>query len=160
MNHEMKIAIWRSMLDADMSARYWKYLAHRYMARDKRLRIGLAALATGTVGVWFKWEEVALLWKTLSSASAIIAITLPYLDYPRKIEDMSALAGAWGKLRMDYEDLWSKVGKNSDWPLLEEDYRRLRETEALLQEKEVNLPNKGALLKECQNEVKKARGLG
>ena len=35
MNHKIKKAIWRSMLDADMSARYWKYLAHRYMMRDK-----------------------------------------------------------------------------------------------------------------------------
>nr|VFJ44793.1 MAG: hypothetical protein BECKDK2373C_GA0170839_100948 [Candidatus Kentron sp. DK] len=159
MNHKIKTAIWRSMLDADMNARYWKYLAYRYMARDKGLRVGLAALATGTVGAWFKWEEIEALWKLLSAASAVIAIALPYLDYPRKIESMSALAGAWGSLRMDYEDLWTKVEKDSDLPLAEENFRELRKTTAMLQEKEIGLPHREALLKKCQGEVKKARGL-
>nr|VFK40963.1 MAG: hypothetical protein BECKSD772F_GA0070984_10819 [Candidatus Kentron sp. SD]VFK46721.1 MAG: hypothetical protein BECKSD772E_GA0070983_10799 [Candidatus Kentron sp. SD] len=159
MNHEIKKAIWRSMLDADMSARYWKYLAHGYMMRDKGLRVGLAALATGTVGVWFKWEEIEALWKTLSAASAVIAIALPYIDYPRKIEEMSALAGAWGKLRMDYEDLWGEVGKDSDSPSVEKNYRKLRDVGAMLQEKEIILPHKRALLEKCQREVKRARGL-
>nr|VFK26497.1 MAG: hypothetical protein BECKMB1821I_GA0114274_100116 [Candidatus Kentron sp. MB]VFK74567.1 MAG: hypothetical protein BECKMB1821H_GA0114242_100658 [Candidatus Kentron sp. MB] len=158
MNQKTKTAIWRSMLDADMSAKYWKYLAHRYMAWERGLQIGLAVLATGAVFVWFNLEEMEELWKFLSSASAIVAIALPYLDYRRKIDEMSILAGAWDRLRMDYENLWIGIGKDPDTPF-EETYRKLRETATMLQEKEVGLPHKKALLKTCQSEVKKARGL-
>lgn len=109
--------------------------------------------------MWFKWEEIEALWKTLSAASAVIAIALPYIDYPRKIEEMSALAGAWGKLRMDYEDLWSEVEEDTNLALARKDYRKLRDVGAMLQEKEIILPHKRALLEKCQGEVKRARGL-
>jgi len=158
MNREIKKAIWRAMLDADMNARYWKSLVRRYVERDRRLKICLAAMALGTVAAWGKWEEIAWLWKILSSASAIVAISLPFLDYQRKIEKMSALAEEWGRLRMEYEDLWRQV-KTQDLQSLEEGYKEVRGTEANLQGKEIKLPIDAALLKRCQDEVKKARGL-
>nr|VFK17499.1 MAG: hypothetical protein BECKLFY1418C_GA0070996_103227 [Candidatus Kentron sp. LFY] len=93
MKHEIKADIWHSMLEADMNARYWKYLVHRYVERDKWLKIVLAVMAVGTVAAWGKWEEAEWLWKILSTASAIIAMSLPFLDYQRKIEQMSEIAG-------------------------------------------------------------------
>nr|VFJ93854.1 MAG: hypothetical protein BECKH772A_GA0070896_100629 [Candidatus Kentron sp. H]VFJ94565.1 MAG: hypothetical protein BECKH772B_GA0070898_100639 [Candidatus Kentron sp. H]VFK01108.1 MAG: hypothetical protein BECKH772C_GA0070978_100589 [Candidatus Kentron sp. H] len=159
MNDGIKKATWESMLTADMNARYWKYLVYRYIERDKWLKIFLALMTSGTVAAWGLWEEMRWLWQALSFASAALAISLPFWDYQRKIEDMSALGGTWGKLRMDYEDLWREVKKHPDPESLKDSYRQLRKTEAILQEREINLPYKKVLLRRCQNEVKKARSL-
>nr|VFJ44934.1 MAG: hypothetical protein BECKDK2373B_GA0170837_100858 [Candidatus Kentron sp. DK] len=159
MNHEIKKAIWRSMLDADMSARYWKYLLHRYVERDRWLKILLAVMTSGTVAVWGLWEDMRLLWQALSFISAALAISLPYLDYSRKIDDMSALAGGWGELMLDCEDLWHRIKNHSNPQALEDDYDKIRGTKAMLLKIEAELPDDEALLKKCQSKVKKARGL-
>jgi hypothetical protein len=155
----MKIAIWKSMLDADMNARYWKYLVVRYSARDKGLKIFLAIMASGTVAGWGLWEAVPWLWKSLSSISAIVAISLPILNYQKSIDQMSTLAGKWGELRIEYEDLWLQVRNHQDSQTLERAYKKFRKIEASLQEKETKLPDDKALLWKCFEEVKKTRKL-
>ena len=37
------------MLDADMSARYWKYLVQRYSKKEKTLKIVLAIMSSVTI---------------------------------------------------------------------------------------------------------------
>ena len=80
------------MLDADMNARYWKRLVNRYATRDKWLKIFMALMASGAVAGWGLWEAIPWLWKTLSSASAVVAISLPVLNYQKSIEQMSVRA--------------------------------------------------------------------
>lgn len=155
----MKKAIWTSMLDADLNARYWKCLVNRYSLRDRGLKIFLALMTSGTVAGWSLWEAVPWLWKSLSSASAIVAISLPIFNFQKSIEQMSYLSGKWGELRIEYEDLWLSVRNNSDPQSLERSYKKFRKMEGSLQEKETILPNDAALLRKCFNEVKKARGL-
>ena len=79
-NDIMRTAIWKSMLEADMNAKYWKYLVNRYSTRDKGFKIFLAIMASGTVAGWGLWEDIPWLWKSLSSISAIIAISSPILN--------------------------------------------------------------------------------
>lgn len=147
------------MLDADMNARYWKYLVSRYVQRDRALKVFLALMASGAVAGWGLWIAVPWLWKTLSSISAVVAIALPVLNYQTAIEKMSSLAGKWGELRIEYEDLWLQVRNHPDPNLLELNYRKSREIEASLQAKEADLPSNLALLRKCVEEVKRARGL-
>lgn len=155
----MEKAIWRSMLDADMNARYWKCLVSRYYQRDKVLKIFLAIMASGTVAGWGLWASLPWLWKTLSSISAIIAISQPILNYQKNIEQMSSLAGKWGELRIEYEDLWLQVQNDPEPQILERAYKKFRKIESGLQEKETKLPEDKKLLMVCFNEVKKTRGL-
>lgn len=155
----MRTAIWRSMLDADMNARYWKYLVKRYSFRDKSLKIFLAIMASGTVAGWGLWESIPWLWKTLSSCAAIVAIAQPILNYQKDIEQMSILAGKWGELRVEYEDLWLQIKNNTDANGLERTYKKHRKIESSLQSKETKLPDDQKLLKKCFDEVIKARGL-
>jgi hypothetical protein len=103
---ELKKAVWNSMLDADMNARYWKYLVERYSSRETILKIFLAVMASGTVAGWGIWDQYEIIWKVLSSVSALLAIALPILNYSKVIESMSELAGKWGELRIEYEDMW------------------------------------------------------
>jgi hypothetical protein len=155
----MRTAIWQSMLDADMNARYWRGLVARYSKKDKTLKIFLALMASGTVAGWGLWITLPWLWKTLSSLSAIVAIAMPILNYQKHIEQMSYLAGKWGELRIEYEDLWLQVKNNSGEKNLENAYKKFRKIESGLQEREIKLPEDKVLLIKCFNEVKTVRGL-
>ncbi|SHN93398.1 hypothetical protein [bacterium endosymbiont of Bathymodiolus sp. 5 South] len=48
MNNSQK-AIWRAMLDTDMNARYWKAMLIKYSREEKRIKIFLAIVTSGTV---------------------------------------------------------------------------------------------------------------
>lgn len=147
------------MLDADMNSRYWKYLVIRYSRIDKWLKIFLAMMASGTVAGWGLVEAIPWLWKTLSSFSALIAISLPFLNYQKSIEQMSFLAGKWGTLRIDYENLWLEFQNNPNSKTLNPAYKKIRKIESELQVKETKLPNNKKLLIICYNEVIKSRDL-
>ncbi|MFZ2404243.1 MAG: hypothetical protein WAW41_03835 [Methylobacter sp.] len=152
-------AIWNSMLDADMNTRYWKYLVYRYSRRDTTLKIFLAVMTSGTVAGWGIWVELAYIWKMLSSLSALLAIALPILNYPKKIESMAELSGKWGELLFEYEDLWLEVDNNPSPNTLNKNYRKFRTTEKSLVKKETKLPTDKRLIDKCQIEVNKSRGL-
>lgn len=147
------------MLDADMNARYWKYLVGRYSKRDKTMKIFLAVMASGTVASWGLWETLPLLWKGLSSSSAVLAIALPILNYQKLIEQLSELAGKWGELRIEYEDLWLQVRNRASQQTLESTFKKFRKIESGLQEKEARLPDDKKLVVKCFREVKQTRGL-
>ncbi len=155
----MREAIWKSMLDADMNARYWKCLVNRYAQRDKVLKIFLAVMASGTVAGWGLWEAIPWLWKTLSSISALTAISLPILNYQKSIEKMALLSGKWGELRIEYEDLWLQVKDTDTSQSLERAFKKFRKIESGLQEKETKLPDDKKLLLRCFEEVKQTRGI-
>ncbi|VFM96010.1 MAG: hypothetical protein BECKG1743D_GA0114223_110412 [Candidatus Kentron sp. G] len=116
-------------------------------------------MTSGTVAVWNLWEEIPWLWQILSSVSAVVAIIFPFLDYQKRIEQLSALAGKWGTLRIECEDLWREIKNHPDPQSLEARYRKVRETNGILEEIEVTMPEDKALLKRCFDEVKKTRGL-
>lgn len=155
----MRLAIWKSMLDADMNARYWKYLVNRYSKRDKWIKIFLAIMTSGTVASWGWWEAMPWLWKSLSSISALVAISMPILNYQKIIEQMSSLAGKWGELRIEHEDLWFQVNESKTSQSLERLFKKFRKIESTLQEMETKLPDDKNLLWKCFEEVKKTRGL-
>ena len=50
MTPDPKRALWDSLLGADMSSRYWAYIARRYQRRLKASTIFLAATSTSAVG--------------------------------------------------------------------------------------------------------------
>jgi hypothetical protein len=156
---ELKKEIWNSMLDADMNARYWKYLVDRNTKKETLLKIFLAIMASGTVASWGFWEQNELLWKILSSTSAIFAIAMPILNYPKAIEQMSELAGKWGELRIEYENMWLDVRNNPDSNTLVKTYKKFRATEISLEKKETKMPNEKKLIRKCYEEVKQSRGL-
>lgn len=156
---ELKKAVWDSMLDADMNSRYWKYLVDRYTKRETVLKIFLAIMASGTVAGWSIWEEYVLIWKGLSSISALVAIALPILNYQKLIEKLSELAGKWGELRIEYEDMWLEIKDYPDNESLVKTYKKFRVIEISLEKKESKMPNDKKLLKLCFDEVKQTRGL-
>ena len=157
---ELKKAVWESMLDADMNSRYWKALAARYSKRETVLKIFLAVMASGTVAGWGIWEDYSQIWKLLSAISALIAIALPILNYQKVIQKLSELAGNWGELRIEYEDMWLEVKNQPDNQALVRTYKKFRATEKSLEKKEPkNISDDKDLLQSCFDDVKKSRGL-
>lgn len=159
MNKEFKRAVWNSMLDADMNGRYWKYLTERYSKRETSLKIFLAIMTSSTVAGWGIWEGNVLIWKYLSAFSALLAIALPILNYPKRIESMSELAGIWGELRIGYENMWLDISNYPDKNTLIRTYKTYRVTESSLAKKESKMPNEKKLIKKCQEEVKQSLNL-
>jgi hypothetical protein len=153
----MRKVIWNSWLNSDMNERYWKYLVNRYSTRDTAFKIFLAIMASGTVAGWGFWEDIPLVWKSLSSISAIIAICSPILNYEKSIEEMAYLSGRWGELRIKYQYLWYQVENSPNAQEIENTFKEFIEIESTLQEKETKLPNDKVLIKKCFDEVKRAR---
>ena len=155
----MRKAIWDSMLDADMNVRYWAELGRRYYKRDIRYKIFLAAMSSGTVASWGIWSEVQLLWKILSGISALVAIALPILNWPKMIQSIGNVKQKWVDTKADYEVLWVEVNSKKDQAVLKEEFKKIKKREATASQQETNLPKKDKLLDECWEDVLKSRGL-
>ena len=155
----MRKSVYKSMLDADMNVRYWKYLTQRYSNRDRNIKILLAITSSGVVAGWSIWNEIPFLWQVLSGISAIIAIVSPILNYQKIIESTSDLSGKWWELLRYYESFWLNVKNGEIDKRIEKEYTRTKAKEDALVKKETKLPQDIKLLRECQNEVLRSRGL-
>jgi len=155
----MRKAIWDSMLDADMNVRYWAELGRRYYKKDIRYKIFLAAMSSGTVATWGIWSEVQPLWKTLSAISAVVALALPIINWPKMIQSMGNVKQKWVDIKADCEILWVEVNSKKDQAVLKEEFKKIKKREATASQQETNLPKKDKLVDECCEEVLESRGL-
>ena len=154
----MRNEIWDSMLDADMNKRYWSSLARRYSGRDRNSKIFLAIMSSGVVAGWGIWNHIPFLWKLLSSVSALLAITLPILNYQKIIVKTSDLAGNWMQIQIDYEELWFGFNHTPSETLLKQ-YTKIRSREFDASKIEHTLPKDKKLLNLCYDEVLSSRGI-
>ena len=150
-------AVWDGLLGADFNKCYWNHLIRRYSKWDKYTKIFLVAMSSSTVASWSIWVEIDLLWKCLSAISAVTAIALPILDWPKTISRMSDLAGKWSRIEYEYENLWLELQGDSPINRVEEEYKRIRGEVAGLDD--TGLPEDVKLNEQCRNEVLESRGL-
>ncbi len=155
----MRKDIWDSMLDADMNVRYWSKLGRRYNNMDQGHKIFLAIMSSGTVASWGIWSEIEIVWKILSGISALMAIALPILNWPKMIQSMVNVAQKWTQIKIDYENLWTDLNQGKNQAILVEEYKKAKQREAKASQEETNLPHKNKLLEQCVEEVLKSRGL-
>ena len=156
----MRKTIWDSMLDADLNERYWGHLSKRYYDRDKLAKIFLATMTSGTVASWGFWSDIEILWKILSAVSALLAIALPILNWPKSIQSMVYLRQKWSQIKSDYELLWLDAkNANDNQEKFRKELKKIKTRENSLSQKESNLPNDQKLLKKCSQEVLISRGI-
>jgi hypothetical protein len=135
----------------------WDAMIRRYARRDRQARILLAILSSGTAAsLLFTFGE-AWMWKVAISVCAVISILLSVFDVPRTIEGMAALKRTWSEYLVDYESLWSKRHSFTD----ADDTRfvQIRKEEAQRTVDEAKFPRDDILLRICQAEVRRSRGL-
>ena len=159
--------IWEAVLDADLNLRYWDHLSRRYSTWDKYTKILLAFTSSSSVASWSIWSEINILWidislwKVLSAVSAAVAVALPFLNWQKKIGDMSNLRGKWSRISRAYENLWEDLLLDRTGTELVGEYRRVRdEMEGEEDNTAPDLPlNKRKLIKRCYDEILESRGL-
>lgn len=155
----MKKALWDALLDAELNCRYWKHLVLRYSRRDKATKIFLALTSSGVVAGWGFWAEAPLVWKSLSSIAAIVAIAQPFLNLRKSIERMSYLHGKWSEIRSEYDAMWRLLSAGAGGQELSKQFDRTKAKEVILVKEETTLPDDTNLLIRCQAEVKKSYGI-
>jgi len=146
------------MLTAQMNACYWNRLAYRYSEREKWIKIFLAVTSSGTVASWSVWTNYAIAWKVLSGLSAILAVSLPILNYSGRVTELNKVASKCAQLRLGYDQLWAQVdvlAPNS----LQDMQGELSKKEVELADLQVTDPDDRELLAHCQAEVLQSRGL-
>lgn len=156
----MRKIVWKSMLDADMNFRYWKYLTQRYVKRDRNIKIFLALTSSGAVAGWSIWNDIKCMWQILSGLSAVIAIVSPIMSYQKLIEVTSDLSGKWWELMRYYETFWCRAENGELSGRIEEEFTNCKAKEDDLVKRETKLPQDMKLLKKCQEEVLHSRSLG
>jgi hypothetical protein len=155
----MRQLLWDSMLDADMSVRYWGYMARRFSKRELAIKVFLALTSSGAVAGWTLWAAYPGLWHFFSGVSAVTAIALPILDYSGKVATMVELRGKWSELSTLYDQMWARYGSNAAGPPPDQ-IAPLKLKEAELSKQSAVLPSDTKLMLKCQAEVRRARGLG
>jgi hypothetical protein len=125
----LRRAIWDSLLDAELHARYWEYLCRLYYRMDKYTKMFLALTSSSTVASWGFWSEIGFMWKTLSGLSAVTAIILPILNWRGNTQRMSKLSGKYSQIQYQYENLLLDYESGRDLSKIEEQYKRIREKE-------------------------------
>jgi len=154
----MRELIWNSMLTAQMNVCYSSQLASRFAQREKWIKIFLAITSSGAVAGWSVWAEYAIVWKVLSGLSALLAVSLPILDYSGRVTQLSKVASKCAQLRLSYDQLWAQID------VLPLDSLRVMQAELTtkeieLSELQVTEPDDRELLVHCQEEVLQSRGL-
>ena len=119
---------WNNLLTAEMNVLYWTAMTRRYVKRDQNLKIFLACMTSGTVAGWGFWNNISIVWQSLSCLSALLAIAMPILNMEQKIAKMSEITGEWSKIRFEAENIWFKLekSKESEFEKIESDFVSLR----------------------------------
>jgi hypothetical protein len=146
------------MLTAQMNVCYWSKLASRFEQREKQFKIFLAITSSGAVAGWSFWIDYPVAWKVLSGLSALLAVSLPILDYSGRVAQLNKVASKYAQLRLGYDQLWAQID------VLTPD--SLRAMQAELTKREIELADLQVtgsddrkLLVHCQEEVLRSRGL-
>jgi hypothetical protein len=150
--------IWRSLLNADMNARYWGYIARRYQMYDRVIGIFLAVMSASAVAAWVSAQGLTWAGQILSMITAGLAVARPLLQIDRTAQAAVELAAEWAAFLLSYEDLWNNLASQSvesaTAKLHELNQRKLK-----LLPTEVRLPRDPKLIEKSYNKVLNSRGL-
>ena len=154
----MSKELWDSLLDAEMNVRYWSAICHRYSRYDVGSRIFLAITSSSTVAGWGFWAQRPEVWKTLSGASALIAIILTVIDLPKKVSRISVLVARWKQSQVEYELLWH-ADRSLSSSQSRSKYNNCKHREVANTSEEQTLPYDPKLLKRCYDDVCRVHGV-
>ena len=157
--------IWESMLDADLNARYWKYIGRKQFKKNRLLKITLAIVSVSTIAFSdFINSFLKVPWQLIVAIAAVIAYILPILNWEQNLKDLSTLTRLYAELQYEFEDLWADIeanDENLDLHAVEEGYNRVRQKQrdVLLVLQSFGLPDDEDLIEACYRDVLSSRGL-
>jgi hypothetical protein len=154
------LLIWDSMLSADLNRRYFAAVASRLQLQDRTGKILVAVASSTTVAAWVLWSQPGWnwTWQTFSVAAAIVAVALPILNLAAGMKTAGTLSGSWFAIMRDYELLWARGDGLSNEDALDA-CKAILSAEGPLAEQETTLSMHRSLLRRCEDEVRRSRGL-
>jgi len=150
--------LWDSLLDADMSARYWRHLARCYSRYDMILRAAVLCISSGAVMSLLLWLELGWVLRVLTVLTACLSAISLVSNIASRTETMMDLAGKWTALMNAHENLWHVVDTGYPETVLTR-YGELQTSEVELIRAECRLPFSERLVKRAYDEVCRSRGL-
>jgi hypothetical protein len=151
-----RIALWNSLLDADMNICYWTWTADRCTKWDQWLKFIVALTASGTVAAWGVWSQYPTPWKVLSAVACVASVSHPIFFPSDRIKRTSKLVATWKEVYINYELLWeqdSELSTTESWKRFET--TKVRESKI----DETTLPKKDKLIQKAYDSVCRKRGL-
>jgi len=159
-SENLRKAIWQSLLTADLNCRYWARLAARASRRDKIAKIFLGVTASSTVASWGIWEEVDILWKILSGASAVLAVALPIVNWSGSARTRTGFAAKWQSMLSSYELAWIDVADGVRSPEeVRAELSRFKALEDKIHASDTPIDPDDKLARQLQAAVLRSRGL-
>ena len=151
--------IWDSLLDADLSARYWRRIIKRYQHYNLGILIAILCISSGATADLMGWLNVEWLSKTWPVLVTGLSVAMLALDFSGRIEKMTDLVGKWTGLMYSYENLWNALPQTSP-EIVVSQMRDLQERHAELSRSESGFPDSiDSVKKRVSREVRDSRGL-
>jgi cation transport ATPase len=150
--------VWNNTLDADMNARYYRYLAARYRKREKIAKVFLAAMGSSAIASWAIWAQAPWLWQMLLGSTSALSVVRLVSNNAENIATMSELHAKWAILSAAYDSLWTDM----QTPTAKDTkvkFEELQKEEKILIHAAAKLPSDSKLINRCFDEVLTARGL-
>jgi hypothetical protein len=155
---DLRDEVWSAMLTADYNSRYWEYLYKRYYQRQKWAEIFLAVTSSSSVAAWGIWSSTPLVWKLLSAASTLVAVTLPIINMKKQIADLADLLSQWVQIHAAYCVLWFDIEHTQpSRDLIIDQFKKLQGRETEVDKTTSNIPDDDKLLEKCRQEVLASR---
>lgn len=156
----LDVELWKSLLTADMNARYWSLIGRRYVERDRNAKIFLAIISSSALAGLGFWKQLPWAGIALSVLSTLTAVVIPALKYPDKVNKASDLAGTWMQIQFDYENLWlTPDGASGGVESLLIQYDNIKRRVVKAKIMELGLPIDNKLIERCYSQVLAARDL-
>ncbi|BCS95456.1 hypothetical protein DSLASN_10880 [Desulfoluna limicola] len=161
---ELERSMWSAMLDCEMNALYYGYIARRYERLERFFQIFIAILATSSIGslhlwkmnvTWFQWSWI---YDCLSALAIIISISLPFMRFTSIANKAISLRPIFQRFTTDYENLWLQR-KSLKEPTLRSKLKDLKQQELIETNSDNKMPRDTKLLKKCQKEIIKSKNL-
>ena len=132
-------SIWYSFLDAQMAVCYWGRLARRCKFWDKFTKIILLLTSTSAFATFLALADNVILLGCFLVISALLAASLPIIDWPARLLEFAVLQGEWIQVAADYQELWLSIDSMQESET-EQAWSRIRVRENELGKREGLLP--------------------
>jgi hypothetical protein len=162
--NDLEEALWNAMLDSEMNALYYGYIARKHERLERLFQIFVTVLTTGSISTlqlwktqtsWFKWSWI---FDILSVVAIVISVSLPFVNFNKIANNASNLRIAFKLFTNKYESLWIKRNSLPE-ELLHEQFMAIKNDEIKQTNIDANMHRDIKLLEKCQDEIIKTKNL-
>lgn len=161
---ESEKELWDSLNDAEMNALYYGYMARRYSNLEKGTLVFSAIMSTAAIGSLQIWKSEWLgldwshCWDALSLFAVLVAVGAPLVNFGQTAQKCASLRPVFLNYRNQYNELWLNRSSFQDRTLIMK-LTHLKEAEIRDTVIDSTIKRDIKLLKKCQEEIIKSKGL-